>query len=188
MIKKILLSTLLIFSVAQADDHSDEEKKVDNNSYLFGGQGTSYSHSGFGGFSVSSVNGKTYMGGSGAWLINDTFFLGLKGNGLVEFNDDLPTGFGGLWLGYILSPTSAIHPILSLTLGGASVECRRTDFTYDWHRDRKCEENFFAEVNLGAEMNISPYFRIVPHIGYRHIDLEDYKGLAYGISFMFGKF
>ena len=191
MIKKIVLSTLLIFSIGYADDHSDEKKKVDNNDYLFGGKGSSYTHSGFGGFSISNVGGKLYSGVSGAWLVNDTFFLGLRGNGLIEegFDDDVDGGFGGFWLGYVHNSTSSIHPVVSLTLGAAAVDCKSFSYGENGrYKDRNCEGNFFTEVNVGAEMNISPYFRIVPHIGYRHIELEDYKGLVYGVSLMFGKF
>lgn len=100
-----------------------------------------HQHGGFGGpeLLIGTFNGETavMMGGSGAWVVNGTWYLGGGGFGTVSRHEGPPVadplsdsrlslGYGGVIVGYVANTTSRTHLAFDLMIGGGAV-------THSWH-------------------------------------------------------
>ena len=150
--------------------------------------GGDLSFGGFGGPNVELgfVDGEAefYSGGSGAMIINGQFLVGGFGQRMVSDHIIDPyEGFairpavlsnrvteinqGGLWLGYIFKPTKLVHFHSGLQMGAGEVDFY-DEFIDSWQFD---DDGFFAlRPYVGAEMNITSFFKINLSAGYQFIN------------------
>lgn len=171
--------------------------------------------SGFGGpfmnFSVTNGEFAHYMGGGGAVLINNKIFLGGIGFGkttqtlipesqYAAFGLDptqkyrLDFGYGGLWGGYIVNWTKAIHPVFSLQFGWGDLSINNTDdFTeLNLHSDPVYVITPMAEIEMNItkfmRMSVGANYRIVTDVNTVGYSNQDFSGPAVFLGFKFGWF
>lgn len=169
---------------------------------------------GFGGPVVkfSQIDGRfaVLVGGYGGWLINHTFMIGGGGFGLANTirgsraaqlyygtgNDlRLQFGYGGLMLEYIGEHNSLVHYYVSALIGAGGVNY---DYINNLYYDNFDEASpcFVFEPSLGAELNVTRFFRIAAGAGYRLVRGTDLVGVSdsqlsdfsLNLTFKFGKF
>lgn len=156
----------------------------DTTQYLISGK-TEFS--GFGGpiAEFSSVNNEFafFMGGGGALLINQTFFIGGYGEGIVtsHYRDDLETivnmdhpkisfEHGGFWLGYIYQHQKVIHGGLSAKLGWGEISLEGDEHIYNPGLDYDFTDHTFIILpQIEMEINLTSWFKINLGLGYRFI-------------------
>ncbi|MEM1328550.1 MAG: hypothetical protein AAGI23_21520 [Bacteroidota bacterium] len=159
---------------------------------------------GFGGpiFQISNIGDQTVaaVAGGGGVTLND-FFIGAFGggvgverwsSGLVDYDVDL--GYGGLWLGYSLLDDKLVHPYVSLQAAVGNLDIGNHDLI-----DITVEEFTVGIVQpeIGAEINLTEWFKLSTTIGYRWINnfdqtdiitSEDIRSFYLGFSLRFGSF
>ena len=155
--------------------------------------------SGFGntnhGFSMIDGNFAYSSGGSGAFLFDYKYFVGIYSQALetnhlrediysstydpsvdpselpIFTNNNLYFNHGGLWLGYIHKPNSLIHwgTNMKLGVGNVSLRDKSLDGLDEHHQD------FIATVipEIDVELNIARWFKINMGIGYRFVLFTD---------------
>jgi hypothetical protein len=196
---------------AQNSENNDEVKT------LFGGK--EFHSGGYGGLElkVTKVNSEVglMVGGRGGWIINNTFAIGLGGNGLVTnhlvknvkdvYGKDtsayLRIGYGGLILSYINSSNEVAHFTINMLLGagGASYTSSWNNLMNNRNNFDMFDENsafFVFEPGLGIELNVTKFFRIELGASYRMISGlslsktvdKDVSGLTGNLAFKFGSF
>ena len=181
----ILSSIILLADLSFAQDMK----------YLFQGEDKNVSISGFAGvineFSGFDGDFAFSMGGGGAMLIDQRFFIGAYGQGVTtrhlrtftrmetsetgeKFNVTYPDvytrfGHGGFWLGYIHNPHKAINFGINARLGwGAISMTDKTYKDYDESWNKLMYDNVFVitpEVDLN--LNLLKWMRVSFGIGYR---------------------
>jgi len=176
-VSSIVFICLLFLSsslVAQ-DDYSPQ--------YLFSGKGKP-SVSGFGGpfveFSGIQDEFAVSVGGGGAVLFNQTFYIGGYGEGLStsHYRDDLSEvtglaspkiafGHGGFWLGYMHNSFKAIHFSTSAKIGWGAISLYDSYYNYEPNDYYGRDAVFVAIPQVEAEMNLTPWFKINMALGYR---------------------
>jgi len=176
MIILFVLSSFTLFA-------QEEDKEMQ---YIFGGQGKT-KVSGFiapiMGFSAIGNEFAFFMGGGGALLLNQTFFIGGFGEGLTtrhftEIDNSnlyspegkISFGYGGFWLGYIHKSQNPIHFGASTRLGWGSIYY---DQDYDKSNNnlpvnKDYLDNVFVIVpQIEAEFNFFKWMKMNVGIGYR---------------------
>lgn len=159
------------------------------------------SYGGFGGpiIEFSKINGTTVgdVGGGGGFVVNG-FFLGGYGLGndgaqVVVENETLDIHFkhGGFWLGYAFKQNKLVHPYTSFRIGWGETELKQND-------EKFYEDNLLALApEIGLELNITNWFKIVAAAGYRSISgidnlpvltNEEFSGMYGALTFRFGGF
>jgi len=152
------------------------------------------------------------VGGHGGWLINHSFLIGGGGYGLVNSitasqtaqtyfgtGSDLKTqfGYGGLFLEYLGNPNALVHYSVSTLIGAGSVHYGYwNDFDQPYGEPSRGSAFFVLEPSVGAELNVTRFFRINPGVSYRLVRGSDLPGisdadmsdLSVYLSFKFGKF
>ena len=130
----------------------------------------------------SSVNNQfaVCLGGGGAMMINQTFFLGGYFEGILtnHYREDLQLivddenpkisfEHGGIWLGYIYKHQKAVHGGLSMKLGWGEIDLKdgeggnpESEFDY---RDRI----FLIQPQAELELNLTDWFKVNVGLGYR---------------------
>lgn len=191
--KKLISVLILTFSVAS---FAQEVETLTGNETIIGG---------FGGpaFQATSILGQTAImtGGEGAMVINHIFGIGGGGYGIISnleltdnsVNRELKFGYGGVKFYYIAAYDKLFHFTASLLLGGGGVSEEIDD--RETH-DEKDHGVFVAVPAIGAEMNVTSYFRIEARINYRYVNgIEsdyfsdsDFSGFSAVLFFKFGKF
>jgi hypothetical protein len=148
------------------------------------------------------------VGGRGGWIINHAVVLGIGGYGLVNENIDkrvitaghsryLNMGYGGFELEYVILPHQLFHPVLSVLVGGGTVNYVDKYSYDDMEEDDDDFDGFFVfEPSAGVELNVIPLlranfgisYRIVSGIEYYGLKDSDISGLAAYMTLKFGKF
>jgi len=160
--------------------------------YLFQNKDGKLNVSGFGGLIVdfSSVMDEfaVGVGGGGAVIFNQAFYIGGYGIGLstdhrvtleryspgekeneILSNYRVNFGHGGFWLGYIHQSYKAIHFGASAKLGWGEVSLYQGG-TYDYNHDYNsyAGDNCFVFIpQAEAEINLAKWFKINVGVGYR---------------------
>jgi hypothetical protein len=214
--KKIILFIVLIaFSINVFSKEDQEEQS------LFGGDKVKVS--GFGGPEVkfSQINKEfaVLVGGRGGVIFNSVVNVGMGGYGLVtspkttykiknlNTNDTLATlrvGYGGLILGYTNSSNDLIHFTMNILIGGGGATYtdswlkmnHNNNNDYNFSNTYESSAFFVAEPFLGAELNVTSFFRIEANAAYRFVSMldlpnttnSDLSGFSGGLIFKFGKF
>ncbi len=197
--KKQMILLLSIVFLCSSTLLSQEEKEME---YLLSGPDRP-SFSGFGGpfvdFSAVEGDFAVFVGGGGALLIGQTFYIGGYGEGLatghyrydlseVTHIDDpkISLGHGGFWLGYINNSFKAIHPAASLKLGWGRISVYDDYYDYDPQNYVANDGIFVLIPQLEVEMNLTSWFKLNVGAGYRwmsgmdkqyqdlHGDMQDY--------------
>jgi len=146
---------------------------------------------GFGGveLKLSPLNEQTglLVGGSGAWLINHSFYLGGGGYGLVN---DIATlglspdtsridmGYGGLLIGYMFAPDDLVHVGIQTLVGAGGVGYRVHHFDDRLDNLTDSDGFFVAEPGVVGELNISRNIRLVIGASYRFINGIETAGMS----------
>ena len=135
------------------------------------------------------------VGGYGGWLINHSFLLGGGGYGLVNniiaspaaqlyygATSDLRTqfGYGGLFLEYTGDPNALIHYSVSTLIGGGSVNYGYWNSFSQSYYDALSRTStvFVFEPGVGAELNITRFFRLNSGVSYRLVRGSDLPGIT----------
>lgn len=218
-LNKTLVLTALMLITLNLSAQKDEQRNDEGMQYLFDGN---LHITGFGGVTVdlTSIEGdpSVAVGGGGAAVINQKFFIGGYGQGIttiherknIAINEEeideamLQFGHGGLWLGYIIQPARVLHMNVNAKIGGGELSLNESLDEYDmfdsYHRDAV----FVMSPSVGVDVNILPWFRIAANAGYRVVSgvsgktyddsdkkifkSEDYNGAVFSMSFLFGNF
>lgn len=124
----------------------------------------------------------TGVGGGGALIFNNTFFLGGYGMGLTNEptlqlgenpteSASLDFGHGGFWLGLNAFPGLPVHPTFSARLGWGKATLVEdgtgtlNSFGYD-----RVEDNIFVATPMaGLEVNVTDWFVVRAQYGYRFV-------------------
>ncbi len=212
---------IILFVVSSITLFAQEEAEEKEMNYIFGGKGKT-KVSGFGGpimgFSAIGNEFAFVMGGGGAVLLNQTFYIGAFGEGIAtshyyEINEGniLPAqqgkinfGYGGFWLGYIHKSQNPVHFGVSTRLGWGSIYLNRfyNDINYEYQVDPAYLDNVFVFIpQLEAEFNFFKWMKMNVGIGYRVVaginkeylgeplfDKKDFNKPQGTITLMFGYF
>lgn len=163
-------------------------------------------HSGFGEFApkVTSFDGKTslLLGGGGAWLVNNQFYLGGAGFGLVPGNEKtflmknrngidttvdgrVYMGYGGLMIGYIYNAEEIFHLSGQVLFGVGGLTAQDNDDLFNNSNnndnDNDADNNsrnpwaafYVIEPEIKAECNITNFFKLGLSVGYRFVEKFD---------------
>lgn len=160
-------------------------------------------YGGFGGpiveFSGFKGDVLTSIGGGGGVFI-DNFFLGGYGMGSLELEDAevaqedfrLNMGHGGFWLGYAHRPFQVVHFYGSTKVGWGDINVQ-----YKGEGTRPSDNIFVVQPEVGVEVNMFRWFKIVGTVGYRSVSgvnrldthsNSDFSGITGGLTFRFGWF
>ena len=181
MIILFVLSAVKLFA-------QEEEKEI---KYIFGGERKPGKEkievSGFiapiMGFSAIDDEFAFFMGGGGAVLLNQTFYIGAFGEGLTtrhypknednlfyQYDAKISFGYGGFWLGYIHKSQNPVHFGVSTRLGWGSIYYDQyyKDVNNHFPVDKDYLDNVFVFVpQIEAEFNFFKWMKINVGIGYR---------------------
>ncbi|MGK7397273.1 MAG: hypothetical protein ACNS62_22040 [Candidatus Cyclobacteriaceae bacterium M3_2C_046] len=159
--------------------------------------------SGFGGFMMefAPIDGDLNVatGGGGALLFEKKIFVGGYGLGLIgdvvkdfEVVQDarLRYNHGGFWLGYITRPAKLVHFGFDTKLGWGAVRLEKQG------REELYDKIFVLSPQLGAEVNLTTWFKVNIAVGYRLVSgLEnqfftntDFSNPTFSLDFLFGWF
>ena len=184
MIQKTI--TVLLLAIAPIFLYAQEAKETQQPTYLFQKNGETRI-SGFGApiFEFSSFQGEFAFstGGGGAVLINNQFFIGGYGLGMVSMNElnysvysmssrisypHTVFGHGGLWMGYILQPNKVIHLALSTKIGFGGITYSNNTFGNWWDENEWAVDGVFVFTpQAEVELNLLKWFKFNAGIGYR---------------------
>lgn len=212
----ILFMVLTITLFAQEEAESEKEMK-----YIFGSKGKT-KVSGFGApimqFSAIGDEFAFLMGGGGAVLLNQTFYIGAFGEGLstshysqIESKPYVPKGktrfgYGGFWLGYIHQYQKPVHFGISTRIGWGSIYYDTyyydNDYDYEYQADPTYLDNVFVIVpQIEAEFNFFKWMKMNIGLGYRVVtginkeymgepifDKKDFNKPQGTVTLMFGYF
>jgi hypothetical protein len=134
----------------------------------------------------SSVNSEfaVCLGGGAGLMINRTLFIGGYFEGIMtnHYREDLKTivniekptislEHGGIWLGYVYKPKSAIHGGLSMKLGWGEIDLEGNGYTYDTNLvvSDFADKIFTVIPQAEVEFNMTKWFKINVGVGYRFV-------------------
>lgn len=177
---------ILLFVLSSITIYAQEEEEQPMK-YIFGSKGGKTKVSGFVApimqFSAIGDEFAFLMGGGGAVLLNQTFYIGAFGEGLSTSHysqiESIPEkgrtrfGYGGFWLGYIHKHQKPVHFGVSTRLGWGSIyydvnHYKNYDNDYDYQTDPNFLDNVFVIVpQIEAEFNFFKWMKMNVGIGYR---------------------
>ncbi len=189
--KSIILSLVLTMAVCLS--LSAQHETIFGNGRISGGFGGPMVEMG-----LREGFGTSFGGGGG--IVFGNIFLGAYGLGAVDLKevlendeiDRLELAHGGLWLGLTYPSWKAIHLYGGARIGWGGVNIsltnpRRSDF----------DQIFVATPEMGAELNLTRWFRIAGTAGYRWVTGSasnasykdsDFSGPVATVAFRFGWF
>ena len=134
-------------------------------------------------YNVSSVRSTAgYIAGAEiAAIFSRQFSVGLVGYGLANDDATVPApdggfqklglGYGGIRVGYLLSPDKRFHPAFDLFIGTGQVRARRST-------PRREDEVVVIEPTVGMEANAAKYLHASLGLGYRMVAGSDLAGVS----------
>lgn len=191
-------SVLLVFSLLAcfAASAQPEEQVLSDKFRITGGFG--------GPFFVGSwaENHAGVGAGGGGGIVAGRFFLGGFGQGETFGRHDfdgreyeLGIGYGGLWLGYSYPTRKVVHGFAQAKIGWGAVTRSEPG---EGDNDDSLEDDIFTMTpEIGAEINVTHWFRLVAHGGWRFVTgvnrtprftSADFSKPVYGLTLRFGKF
>ena len=155
---------------------------------------------------VSNYKGKiTYnQSASAAVLLNQTFYFGGFSDVLIDAQlgnfseniDDFEPSFGaiGLMLGTLIKPEKLVHFDVRLKIGMGALRSNEPISISDFDCDYR--PVFVAQPSAGIELNVSRFFKVNMHAGYRYVsdidraefDKGSLNGMTGQIGLVFGWF
>ncbi|MCB0628780.1 MAG: hypothetical protein R2824_35585 [Saprospiraceae bacterium] len=189
------ISFLVILSMVLVTGLTAQHETLFNRARVVGGFGAPLIEMGI------SNDLNTSVGGGGGIVINN-FFLGGYGMGSVDFNElfdngdveVLDIGHGGFWLGTTISPYKMLHFYTSARIGWGAVN---VDLQDNNQKYSDIDKIFVMTPELGVELNLTRWFRVVGTAGYRWVNGtsdgreytdEDFSGAVATIALRFGWF
>jgi hypothetical protein len=147
-------------------------------------------------------NSVSFTGGGGAIIINETFLLGGYGQGLngklrllpndaTLFNGqagNLDMSHGGFWLGGVILPRAAVHPVVTTRLGWGGAEWSGSTIARDAIFVVTPMVGVQANINSWMRINLEGGYRIVTGLNLPGIGSRSLDGYSVGLSFQFGDF
>lgn len=151
-------------------------------------------------FGLNNDLGNSYGAGGGI-IINNVFIggYGLAGfdlKGVIE-NDDLETldiGHGGLWIGGTYQPHRLVHVYGTTRIGWGTINIDLNDKDLEYE---DLDKIFVLTPEIGAELNVTKWFRVGATAGYRFVNGvdkastftdDDFRGAVATLSLRFGWF
>jgi len=213
--KQLSMVLLFFFITGLMYGQEQAETLFGNGDVTFGGYGAVETK-----FTGLDSKAALLVGGRGGLIINHFFSIGLGGYGLVTkqsidklkvsdpYNLDstayLRVGYGGLHLGISAEPNSLLHITGGLLIGGGWV-AYTSNYSYSNHNHNFGESDwtvynssafFVMEPYLGAELNVTSFFRLEASASYRFVSgvelpltkNSDIGGVSGNLTFKFGKF
>ncbi len=172
---------------------------------------------GYGAFDLTMtvINGRNTLltGGHGGLIFDKKYMIGFGGAGIASSNTfmgidpaqemKLVGGYGGLNIGYILSPNDVFHFNFPLFVGIGGLQMVDPSFNFDAQNpyltdviDRTIF--YIVQPGVNVETNVTKFFRIALGVNYRltqgaefesnNIYDQDISGLAFSMSFKLGLF
>jgi len=154
--------------------------------------------------------GALMIGGRGGWILNHSLVLGGGGYAItteVEAPEgilpeagslDIEFGYGGFEVEYILHPDRQLHPTLYTLIGVGTARYVKDVGPVTESNDQAGASDlvFVLEPGVGAEANVTGWFRLGAGVSYRVVagvgenGLEngDLSGFAGTLAFKFGRF
>ena len=139
-----------------------------NRARVVGGFGSPIFEWGLGGKTNTSVGG-------GGGIVIENFFLGGYGLGSVDFDElfdngeiqNMEIGHGGFWLGFTINPYRVVHLYSSARIGWGALNI---DFRDGGVSYSDLDKVFVMTPELGVELNLTRWFRVVGAVGYRWVN------------------
>lgn len=185
--KRKLSFLLVLITVFSSSINAQEEKEM---TYLF--QNKEMKISGFGGpimgFSSVQNDFAFFMGGGGAVLFNQKFFLGGYGIGLttphyvtlqnpknyfnnqIDYKGKVEFGHGGFWLGYIHQPWKPIHFAVSSKIGWGALHLYDPNYDKSYSTADYNDAVFVVTPQIEVEFNMNTWLKINVGAGYRLVN------------------
>ncbi|MCF8304062.1 MAG: hypothetical protein K9I94_12360 [Bacteroidales bacterium] len=184
--KHLMLTVAMLIGISALAQEEDEPR------YLFTEKTGKIELSGFGSPIVGFCNAEdefgVMVGGGGALLINQNYYVGGYGMGLATRNKRDPFtirdnnqnieitnrvtefGHGGLWLGYIHDYKKLVHFGFSTKIGGGAVSLVDEDYDYqDAEDDIGWDVVFVLTPELQVEVNLMRWFKLNLGAGYQFV-------------------
>jgi hypothetical protein len=176
----VLITLFLFGAVAISQAQEDEEMKL-----LFKPKNDKVSNGGYGAFQFgwTKLNGKSTVtiGGSGAWIANHYFALGLAGNGFISDSYLLPNtsaqtyslygGYGGILIEPIIASRTMVHVSFPIIFGAGGIVASSFDtyypaggYYYNYYDD--VDPFFIFQPGVEVEINIVKFFRLAVGVSY----------------------
>lgn len=192
--KRLLISTLLL---TLALISYSQERTLFDNAQVVGGFGSFFTN-------IGKLNGQEAVSaGGGGGVVFSNFFIGGYGEGITQIDPfllngeeyRLSMGNGGIWLGFTYPSTSLVHVYLSGKFGFGGMVLQPEDDSFNLSEFDS--GLFVAHPELGLELNVASWFRLVFTGGYRfvnnfdsipNIESENLRDWTYGFTFRFGHF
>ncbi len=174
-------------------------------------QSGEFSSGGFGGPELlwTTFNGEDALivGGTGAWVINRTLYLGGGGYGLASNHDGPPIegyvgtprlqmGYGGGMVGLIFRNDDLFHFTGDVMVGGGSIAntIQRGDDHQGLWPGTDNDSFWFVQPMVRIELNVTRWMRVSASFGYRTVydfksfgmAADDVSGEMAGVTFRFG--
>ncbi len=140
------------------------------------------------------------VGGGGGVIIGSLFIGGFGqgetfGRRVVQGREhQFSLGYGGLWLGVAYPSHRLVHLYGSLKLGVGGVSLLPRQGGGEGFNDSVA----LITPEVGAEVNITKWFRLVGHVGHRWVagldglgpyaNSEDFNSVVWGLTLRFGSF
>lgn len=149
------------------------------------------------------INGNvSQAAGGGGGFVFDHLFIGAYGVGSIDFDrffnegevEVLDLGHGGIWLGTTMAPHRLVHLYASVRAGWGVLNVDFDDPALDYN---DLDKIFVATPELGLELNLTRWCRIVGTAGYRWLrgaeeslgyTDDDFSGWMGGLALRFGWF
>jgi len=192
-VKKTLIFYLsLLFAVSISAQEINTEKNA----------------SGFGGtvIKLTKISNEfgVLIGGRGGWVLDDKFFIGGGGYGLVISNDveinsnepkaKINLGYLGFEFEYIMVGNNLFSVSLYTLLGGGALSYTKLEKGLDLQKKNASDTFIIVEPGINIYFNALKWLSIGTGINYRFLSEEksgypykiDIDGLSVGINFRFG--
>ncbi len=194
--KQTILWSALVLLSSLAWSQDERQETLFGKARFVGGFGAPFFEFGLG-------SDPRHSAGLGGGVIVDDFFFGaygMAGLDLGEVFDDpdqveqLDIAHGGLWMGYAYAARKVVHPYASMRLGWGAVNIRFDDPTQSYE---SVDKIFVFTPELGAEFNLTRWWRLVGTAGYRVVSgveeetgfrNNDFRGWIATITLRFGNF
>lgn len=169
---------------------------------------------GFGGpvikYTTIKDQGAVMVGGRGGWILNHSLVLGGGGYGVVSEVDapagvlpeegplDIEFGYGGFEMEYIFHSDSLIHATLYALMGAGTARYVKDVGPVSESNEQAGASDLVGvfEPGVGAELNVTTWFRLDAGVSYRMVggagqaglSNQDLAGVAGILTFKFGRF
>ncbi len=194
--KRLIVGGGLLLLASLALGQAEQQETLFRNARFVGGFGAPFFEFGLG-------SEPRHSAGVGGGVVVDDFFFGgygMAGLDLGELIDDpdqveqLDIAHGGLWFGYTYASNKIVHPYASMRLGWGAVNIQFDDPNQTYE---SVDKIFVFTPELGAEINLTRWWRLVGTAGYRvvsGVDEEtgfrnsDFRGWTAAVTMRFGSF